>query len=64
MQQHCTSITFFTKNLGDVGVVHIRAGLQDLPSLVLGPDHEGVHRTLDVVLVPGLAGLLWGGRGF
>ena len=26
------------------------AGLQDLPSLVLRPDHEGVHGPLDVVL--------------
>ena len=48
------------EDLGDAGVVEVGAGLQDLPPLVLGPDHEGVHGALDVVLVPGLAGLLWG----
>lgn len=38
-----------TQYLGDVGVVHIRAGLEDLPPFVLGPYHKGVHRPLDVV---------------
>ena len=35
-----------TEDLGDVGVVHVGARLQDLPPLVLGPDHERVHRPL------------------
>ena len=37
-----------TEDLGDVRVVHVWAGLQDLLPLVLGPDHEGVHGSLDV----------------
>ena len=37
-----------TKDLGDVGVVHVRTCLQDLPPLILGPYHEGVHGALDV----------------
>ena len=41
-----------TQDLADVGVVHVGEGLQDLPPLVLGPHHEGVHWPLDV----GLAG--------
>ena len=28
--------------------MHVRAGLEDLPPLILGPDHEGVHGPLDV----------------
>ena len=40
----------FTKDLADVGVVHVREGLQNLSPLVLGPHHEGVHRPLDVWL--------------
>ena len=39
------------QDLGDVRVVELRAGVQDLPSLVPRPDHEGVHRPLDVVLL-------------
>ena len=35
--------------LGDLGVVLVRVHLDDLPPLELRPDHEGVHRTLDVV---------------
>ncbi len=38
-----------TQNLGDVGVVHVWAGLEDLPPLILGPDHERIHRALDVL---------------
>ena len=43
-----------TENLADAGVVHVWEGLEDLPSLVLGPHHEGVHGPLDVTAVPGL----------
>ena len=39
------------QDLGDVGVVQVRTRVQDLPPLVLGPDHEGVHRPLDVILL-------------
>ena len=39
------------QDLGDVGVVQLRAVVQDLPPLVLGPDHEGIHRSLDVVFL-------------
>ena len=28
--------------------MHVRAGLQNLLPLILGPDHEGVHGSLDV----------------
>ena len=38
-----------TENLGDVGVVHVGARFKDLATLVLGPDHEGVHRPFDVL---------------
>ena len=38
------------QDLRDVGVVQLRAGVQDLPSLVLRPDHERIHRSLDVIL--------------
>jgi len=41
----------FTEDLADIGVVHVGEGLQDLSPLVLGPNHEGVHRPLDVRLV-------------
>lgn len=37
-----------TEDLGDVRVVHVRAGLEDLPAFVARPDHESVHRPLDV----------------
>lgn len=37
-----------TQDLADGGVVHVRKGLQDSPALVLGPNHEGVHGSLDV----------------
>ncbi len=39
-----------TEDLGDVRVVHVGTGLQDLPPLVLRPDHERVHRALDMRL--------------
>ena len=38
-----------TKNLGDVGVVHVWARFENLSPLVLCPDHERVHRPLDVL---------------
>ena len=60
-QERCAKTAIkqsLTEDLGDVGVVHVGARLQDLPPLVLGPDHEGVHRPLDVRLsVAVLAGL-------
>ena len=31
--------------------MHVGAGLENLLPLVLSPDHEGVHRPLDVLLV-------------
>lgn len=43
--------TNLTKDLADVGVVHVGERLQDLPPLVFGPNHEGIHRPLDVWLV-------------
>ena len=39
------------QDLGDVGVVEIRTRVQDLPPLVLGPDHEGVHWPLHVIFL-------------
>ena len=39
-----------TKDLADVGVVHVREGLQDLPPLIFGPHHEGIHGPLDMGL--------------
>ena len=39
------------KVLGDLGVVSVGVPLDDLPPLQLGPDHEGVHRPLHVVLL-------------
>lgn len=39
-----------TEDLADVGVVHVGEGLENLSPLVLGPNHEGVHRPLDVRL--------------
>ena len=36
--------------LGDLRVVGVRVLLDDFPPLQLGPAHEGVHRTLHVVL--------------
>lgn len=40
-----------TKDLADVGVVHVWEGLEDLAALIFGPHHEGVHGSLDVGLV-------------
>ena len=37
--------------LGDLRVVHLWVVLSDLPPLQPGPDHEGVHRPLDVVIL-------------
>ena len=48
LSQKSISEVVLTEDLGDVAVVHVWAGLEDLPALVLGPDHEGVHRPLDV----------------
>ena len=36
------------QDLGDVGVVHVWAGLQNGTTLLAGPHHEGIHRPLDV----------------
>lgn len=38
-----------TQLFTDLGVVHVRLVLADLPPLHLAPDHEGIHRPLDVV---------------
>ena len=38
------------QSLRDLGVVHLRVLLRNLPSLHPRPDHEGVHRPLDVVI--------------
>ena len=35
--------------LGNLGVVSVWIGRDNLPPLQLRPDHEGVHRPLDVV---------------
>ena len=40
----------FAKGFGDLGVVHLWGRLDDLVPLDLAPHHEGVHRSLDVVL--------------
>jgi len=37
-----------TQYFADVRVVHVWAGLEDLPALLPSPHHEGVHRALDV----------------
>ena len=39
----------FAKGFGDLGVVHLWRRLDYLVTLNLTPDHERVHRTLDVV---------------
>lgn len=39
-----------TQPLGDLRVVHLRVVQGDLPALYPRPDHERVHRTLDVLL--------------
>lgn len=39
-----------TKSLGDLRVVHLWVVLRNLAALQSRPDHEGVHRPLDVVL--------------
>ena len=39
------------QDLGDVRVVQIGTRVQDLPPLVLGPDHKGVHRPLHVIFL-------------
>lgn len=40
-----------TQNLADVGIVHVREGLEDLAPLVLGPHHERIHWPFNVWLV-------------
>lgn len=40
-----------TENLRYVGVMHVRTCLENFSTLVLSPDHESVHRPLDVWLV-------------
>lgn len=42
---------FLTKYFRYVGIVHVRAGFQNFPTLVLGPHHERVHRSFDMWLV-------------
>ena len=38
-----------TEYFGNVGIVHVGASLEDLSALVFGPNHECVHRSLDVL---------------
>ncbi len=38
-----------TETFGDLRVVHFRIVLRDLATLQTRPDHEGVHRSFDVV---------------
>ena len=40
-----------TKDLADVGVVHVWTGLEDLAAFLTSPHHKGVHGPLDVRLV-------------
>lgn len=51
-------IASFTEYFGNVGIVHIRTGFKDLPPLILGPDHKGVHGPLDVRFAFGIAATL------
>jgi len=44
-------LPFGTQTLGDLRVVHLGVILGDLATLQAGPDHEGVHGTLDVTLL-------------
>lgn len=43
-----TKFAGLTQDLADGGVVHVREGLEDPPALIFGPDHKGVHGSLDV----------------
>ena len=47
-----------TENFGNVGIVHVGTGFQDLPPLVFGPDHEGIHGSLNVRLAFRIASAL------
>lgn len=56
-QPRCGS-SMLTENFRYVRVMHVWTGLQDLPTLVFGPHHERVHRSLDMWLVLTLPFLL------
>ena len=45
-----------SENFANIAVVHVRTGLQDFAAFILGPDHERIHRSFDVLLL--LAGLV------
>ena len=47
----CQGSPLLTKILGDLSIVSIRILVDDLSSLQLGPDHEGVHRSLHMILL-------------
>lgn len=47
-----------TKYFRYVRIVHVWAGLQDLPTFVLGPHHECIHRSLDMWFILTLPFLL------
>lgn len=56
-----------TENFRYVRIMHVWAGFQDLPTFILGPHHECVHRSFDMWLVLTLPFLLphhfsWGER--
>ncbi len=46
-------LPFRSQPLGNLRVVHLWVVLGNLPSLQSGPDHEGVHWPLDVVILLG-----------
>ena len=48
-----------TETFGDLGIVHLGIVLSDLATLETRPDHEGVHGSLDVVLVGLARGFAW-----
>lgn len=44
-----------TQYFGNVGVMHVGAGLENLSPLVLGPHHECIHWSLDMRLALAIA---------
>ena len=47
----CQHFPLGSQSPGDLGVVHFWILLSNLPALNTGPDHEGVHGSLDVLLL-------------
>ena len=58
MLANCFVPKSLTEYFADVGVVHVRTGLEYFPALILGPDHECVHGPLDVRLASAVLPLL------